>query len=448
MFSLKEKIGYGAASLGDTAVYNLLVVYALFFMTDIAGVETLTAGHIIFIATIWNAFSIGLIGYLSDRFSFAGGRRLPYMKVSIIPMLIALVMMFTVVTGSRIFVCVYYTIVMSFLMTAHSFFMIPYEALGADMTTDSDGRTSIRSYARFFMGLGNLASIVVLLPLIQVFQSSGLSQTRAWQVSILSIAILSAGSQFATCRWFSRKAAGSPPCAEQRSTVLKEYWEVLKLRPLQFLLAVTLLVCVANVFCSSSIAYFMKYNLNISEEGKSLVFAVMTGFGIIMTPLLAAFTKKHDKKVIMAGCYTGAGVLLIGFGIFGIGSLFMLCLYISAFTIGSSAYWQLIYPMLYDISEVDEYKNHRRREATILSLSKIILKVSNACATQLLAGVLFFFGYEPDHSQQSQSALSGIQISLTIVPGILFIAAAIFVLIYPISKKKHEELIRSLRSRY
>ena len=80
MFSLKEKIRYGAASLGDTAVYNLLVIYALFFMTDIAGVETLAAGHIIFISTIWNAFSIGLIGYLSDRFSFAGGRRLPYMS--------------------------------------------------------------------------------------------------------------------------------------------------------------------------------------------------------------------------------------------------------------------------------------------------------------------------------------------------------------------------------
>ncbi|MCI7301167.1 MAG: MFS transporter [Clostridiales Family XIII bacterium] len=447
MFSLKEKIRYGVASLGDTAVYNLLVIYALFFMTDIAGVETLAAGHIIFISTIWNAFSIGLIGYLSDRFSFAGGRRLPYMKASIMPMSAALVMMFTVVKGSALFVGIYYTVVMSLLMTAHSFFMIPYEALGADMTTDSGERTSLRSYARFFMGLGNLTSIAILLPLVKLLQSEGLSQERAWQASILGIAVLSALSQIATCRWFSSKTTGLPPKLKQQKTVIKEYWEVFQLKPMRLLLAVTLLVCIANVFSSSSIAYFMKYNLSISEESKSVVFAVMTGFGILMTPILSACTKKGDKRIVMAGCYIGAGILSIGFGIFGINSLLFLCLYIIAFTIGSSAYWQLIYPMLYDISEVDEYQNHRRREATILSLSKIILKVSNACATQLLAGVLFFFGYEPDMLRQSRTALWGIQISLTVVPGILFLTAAVFVLLYPISKTKHEELIRRLRNR-
>ncbi|MDE8735239.1 hypothetical protein P0G10_19285, partial [Eubacteriales bacterium DFI.9.88] len=65
---------------------------------------------------------------------------------------------------------------------------------------------------------------------------------------------------------------------------------------------------------------------------------------------------------------------------------------------------------------------------------------------QLLAGVLFFFGYEPDMLRQSRTALWGIQISLTGVPGILFLTAAVFVLLYPISKTKHEELIRRLRN--
>ena len=286
----------------------------------------------------------------------------------------------------------------------------------------------------------------ILLPLVKLLQSEGLSQERAWQASILGIAVLSALSQIATCRWFSSKTTGLPPKLKQQKTIIKEYWEVFQLKPMRLLLAVTLLVCIANVFSSSSIAYFMKYNLSISEESKSVVFAVMTGFGILMTPILSACTKKGDKRIVMAGCYIGAGILSIGFGIFGINSLLFLCLYIIAFTIGSSAYWQLIYPMLYDISEVDEYQNHRRREATILSLSKIILKVSNACATQLLAGVLFL-AMNPICCGKAGPPYGGFQISLTVVPGILFLTAAVFVLLYPISKTKHEELIRRLRNR-
>ena len=109
IFSVKEKIGYGAASVGDTAVYNLLIIYSLFFMTDVVKLDPLIA------ATVWNAFSVGLIGYVSDHYSLKGGKRLPYMKASILPMAITLVLFFSVIHGTGFLMVAYYMLLMAAL---------------------------------------------------------------------------------------------------------------------------------------------------------------------------------------------------------------------------------------------------------------------------------------------------------------------------------------------
>ena len=166
-----------------------------------------------------------------------------------------------------------------------------------------------------------------------------------------------------------------------------------------------------------------------------------------MTPVLSRLAKRYDKKRVMMICYLITGAAFLIFGLTGMNTMTSLCIYIVIFTVGTSAYWQLIYAMLYDISELDEYRNNRRREAILLSMSKIVLKLSNASATQLLALVLFWFGYDQNAEVQTGTTLMGIEWSLTLIPGILFLGAAIFVKLYPISEKRHLELVKELQRR-
>lgn len=448
-FSVKEKIGYGTACVGDTAIYNLLIIYGMFFLTDIVKLDPVIAGNITLIATLWNAVSVGLVGYVSDHLPLKGGKRLPYMKVSILPMAITLVMFFTVIGGGTFALAVYYTVIMALLMTFHSSFMVPYEALGADLTMDGESRMALRSYARFFMGIGNLVGVVFLLPAVEQCENAGLSQTRAWQVVIGAIAVIGMISQITTCTIFrDAKSRGKKEIKEEKTLKLfHEYRDLLRLKPMLMLLSVTILVNVANIFCNSSIAYFMKYNLGITENSKAFVMGIMTVAGIVMTPILAGTSKRYDKKKVMIVCYIMTGAMFLFFGVVSMGSVAVLCIYIFIFTIATSAYWQLIYGMLYDISEFDELENNRRREALILSLSKVILKVSNAFATQMLGIVLFLFKYDQNSSIQLPETLTGIQICLTFIPGVLFLAAAVVVIKYPISEKYHGEIVNKLEER-
>lgn len=448
-FTRKDKIGYGIASMGDTIVYNLLIFYSLYFLTDVVRMDPLKAGNVIFFATIWNAFITIFIGYISDNISWRGEKRLSYMRVAILPMLITLVMFFTVVNCNDNLRFIYYFIVITAMMTAYGFFIVPYEAFGSDISRNDDERTDLRSYARLFMGMGNLVGIVFLLPAVERIMQCGLSEKLSWQVTIFVIASIGACSQMVTCVVYRGRDLGAVNISKQkkRENIFREYFDVIKLKPFIFLLSSSFCISVANVFGNSGIIYFMKYNINIGEHSKAVVLGVMTITGIALTPILGKAAKKYDKKNVMLVCYLITAVSFILFKLMGIESKLMLCIYIIVFTVGTSAYWQLIYAMVYDVSELDECINDRKRGAILLSFSKVILRISNACATQLLALVLFIFGYDQNVTMQSNKALLGIEYSIMVIPAVFFICAALCIYFYPLTKEKHEEYVRILNYR-
>jgi len=92
-------------------------------------------------------------------------------------------------------------------------------------------------------------------------------------------------------------------------------------------------------------------------------------------------------------------------------------------------------------------KNSKRREAVITSASKIVLRLSNTFAAQMLAIVLMLFDYDQTLQIQSEKTLIGIECSLTVIPGILFLTGALLVKLYPLSEKKHARIVKVLQRR-
>lgn len=436
----REKIGYGAASLGDTAVYNLLIVYALYYMTDVAKLSPMAAGTIVFVSNLVNALSVIMIGFISDSFPVKGQKRIPYMKLSVIPMGIMLAAFFFTVDAVAPVKACYYGGTMIILMISHSVFMVPYEALGGEITSDPHERTVLRSYARVFMGVGNLLSIVILLPAVSMLQGRGISETKAWFYVAAAIAVIGAASEITTCNFL--KEDKTP--ARKKTTVKKtisEYKEIMKSKPMVILSMMIVLVNIANIFSNSNLVYFMKYSMDRGDNYRAFILLLTTILGMIMTPVLLEASKRADKKYVMTACYIFAGSVFICFGITGISSLTMLCIYIFAFSVGTSAYWQLVYSLLYDVSDIDEHDSGIGRRGLILAAAKVILRVSNAAGTQLLGMVLFLFGYDQNAVEQSELAVCGIRIAFTYIPGILFLLAALSMIVYPVTNDVHKELI-------
>ena len=97
--SVSEKIGY---SLGDAAanfVFMTMILFQANFYTDVMGLAAGTAGLIILVARLWDAFFDPLMGVLADRTRSRWGRFRPWILFTALPWGIVMVLAYTTPIG-------------------------------------------------------------------------------------------------------------------------------------------------------------------------------------------------------------------------------------------------------------------------------------------------------------------------------------------------------------
>lgn len=438
-----ERLGYGIGSVGETILYILYSFYAMFFLTEIAKINTVTAGTIISMSTIVNAFFVIYLGYKSDNCRSKSGRRIPFMKAAILPAILFSLLCFSAIDVPQTLKVPYYTIAVLGMIAMHTLFVLPYEALGAEITDNLKERNSIRNYAKFFMGIGTLLGLSLTSLLVDFFSSARMSQAKSWQSAVAVVIGISALCLVSTVLILRKKAARSRYIGSdaKKSSIVKEYWSVIRIKPFQYLLAITALCSMNFAFSSPAMIYYMSCNMGLAGRYQSVVFIVITLANIVFTPITAHLVKRIGKERAMCLSFIISGVALIVFSFWNLKSFASLAVLAALLTVGNSAYYQLIFPMYYDISILDNHWNNKQREGTILSTAKTVLRIFTALGTQLLAVLLACFGYDEMASVQSSSALTGIKAAFMLVPGVLYLAAALCVRIYPITEETIKKIV-------
>lgn len=143
-------LGYGLGALGQGAAYYFMSSYFVVFLTNCVGLGAAAAGTISSIALLVEVIAGMTVGNLSDKCTSKMGRRRPFMLTSSIVMLPILVIMLHSVDGSLTFKAAYYLFFAILFRIFFSTYEIPYNALGAEIATDYDERTRLRSLARVF----------------------------------------------------------------------------------------------------------------------------------------------------------------------------------------------------------------------------------------------------------------------------------------------------------
>ena len=80
-----EKAGYSAADAAANFVFMTMVLFQANFYTDVMGVAVGTAGTIILIARLWDAFFDPLMGVLADRTNTRWGKFRPWILFTALP---------------------------------------------------------------------------------------------------------------------------------------------------------------------------------------------------------------------------------------------------------------------------------------------------------------------------------------------------------------------------
>lgn len=456
--TFRDKLGYAAAGITDSANFTFMNSYMLFFLTTIAGINPAAAGALVAAGSMISSLWGPLMGFLSDRVNTRFGKRRPFLMAACLPLALALVLCFTKVEATEAARHIYYGLVIVMFWCSFSTFYSPWLALGAEYTSDYGERTEMRSVTYGVTLMGTIFGIAAPPVIIDWLESMGMSESRAWQTMAIVIAVIAfcaLNIAIASSAKKDRPADKNVEFREEKKLRLRDigglfidYWELLKLKPTKFVIGACLCHITAQGVFFSDRLYFFTYNLGLSAVETTMAMLAFPISGMILLKPVVKVSKLLDKRsaLMMFMIIASSGCIIMG-KLIGIESFWGIVAMTFLFAIGNSAFWQLMPVMIYDICEYDEYKNGKRREGIIVSMQTVMETACSGIATLVLGGILQFSGFDETAAVQTESALNGVDFALCVIPAVLMLGCAFMAYKYPITKRKFNEIKAAIEER-
>ncbi len=445
--SLGTKFGYATAALGDACSYSFIGAFLLFFLTSVVGINPVIAGSIAAIGAIWDSICSPVIGYISDKSTSKYGRRRPFLLLTAVPLGVSIIMLFSSINLSESFKYFYYGALVIIFWGLFSSFYVPYLAFGAEITGDYGERTVLRFYAYVFNFIGAVIGVVFPTFIVDYLCRNGVTVEKAWQSAAVIVGIFTTVSILVT--WNCTKGKDkiqNRDSTEKRddsyicsfiNSMITEYWEILRLKPIKYLIGGSIFYLVAGTMVNSDRMYFLTYNLGMEPGVVSRVYLIASISGVVFSPFIIRCSNILDKRqaYIICSAISFTGIIIAW--ITGIHSFWGVIAYSFIFSLGNSCYWQLFPAMIYDVCEVDELISGQRREGIIMSVQSLAEALSSAAAVQVLGIILGLSGFNGNASVQTELTLNWIGNCFTIIPAIFMLLTIIMVIKYPITKKRY-----------
>jgi len=452
--SIKEKIGYSLGDAASNIFFQTFILFITFFYTDVFGLPAAAIGTMFLVTKIWDAVNDPMMGMIADRTNTRWGKFRPYLLWFAIPFGILGVLTFTTpnlsVTGRLIYAYITYTL----LMMAYTVVNVPYSALMGVMTPNSNERTVLSQF-RFFAAF--LATILVqysVLRLVVVFGKDNPAVGWQWAMGILSA--LAVVLLYVT--FFTTKERVHPPKG-QKTSFRGDLSDLFTNLPWVLIGSATVFQLIYIVMRGGAIMYYFTYFVKDQELtlfGKTATYssqAMISAFliaGTVVTILGVILTSRISRAIGKSTAYvTFLGIAGASTGLFfvlrpeNIIPMFILQM-ITSFSVGPVSVLQ--WAIYTDTADYSEWKRGRRATGLTMSASLFALKLGIALGVSALAWILGAYGYQPNQ-EQTERGLLGIRLVMSIYPAIFAFIGMVFMLFYPLNKKRMEQVETELIER-
>lgn len=467
--SIREKIGYSLGDLAANLVFQTLMTYLAYFYTDIYGLQPNDASIIILSVGLVAAFAFNpIMGAIADRTDTKWGKFRPWILWTAAPLGVVALLVFSTpdfdYKGKVIYAVVTYTLLLM-LYAANN---LPYAALSGVITGDMGERNSISSYRFIAVMVAQFFVQVFMLPIIETAgggdKAIGIEIVMTWLAIIGTIMLL--------ITFFTTKERIVPK-PEQNSSVKEDLADLVKNKPWLIMLALTMLVFITLALKGGSYVYyfenyvderaltqFLQPILNFLSEiglnffGENPVsagFGLFNAGGITFMIIGIMFSKKladkYGKRDVFGTFLFLSTIFILLF--YFIPSTSVKYMFISqilhGFFYGITI--PLLWAMIADVADFSEWKTNRRATAIIFSAMMVGLKGGLSIGSALLTGILGNYGYNADLAVQSESAIIGSKLLVSIYPAIPFLIGTGLLFFYEINKKLEVQIENDLKER-
>ena len=438
--SLKEKIGY---SLGDTAshfVWDMVGFWLLFFYTDVYGISAVAAGTIMLVARFWDMAIDPVIGILSDRTKTRWGKFRPYILFGAIPYAVLAILTFTTPHLGEVGKIIYAGATYVLLMTAYAAINLPYSALGAVMTDDTYERAGLNTY-RFIAGFtGQFVVTGLALTLAEFF--GGGDKAQGFQYTVFLFAGLSLVFFFITFK--TTKERVQPPKA-QKNSLKEDIRNLFSNKAWVILALVGIISFIMFAMQNAAIAYYFKYYLG-RENNVQLFNVIGTVALIVALPLSKPLAKRFGNRNVFIGSSLISGFFFMLIYLPGITDLRTIYVFNIIAKMAYAPAVPLLWTMIADSADYGEWTTGRRATGLYFSAAVFAQKAGWGIGAAIAGWILAASSFVPN-VVQNDTAITGIKLLVSVIPGILYMSCALFMIFYRIDSKTTEMMKKELDAR-
>ncbi|HAV13865.1 MAG TPA: hypothetical protein DCX06_10310 [Opitutae bacterium] len=454
---LLTKIKWGFGGLADNFMFNTLTALGTLVYVEHFKFTPELAGLALAMPRLIDAFTDPWIGNLSDNCKSRFGRRRPFMFIGVLLCALLLPLLWTpfgLDTVSYVWYqnipFLYVCTVGSLLAVAYTLFVVPYTALGFELTPDYDERTRVIRWRMLIGLLGSLAAAWLFsIAAADYFPNFGVG--AFWvTVGVAGVVLVSGLIPTFGCKENLEITEQEP------IKLLPAIMYTMTNRPF-LILFITYVVIITALFSAQSIGplIMLHYVFDGSPKAVGLFMGSLGTLAVALSYVSMFFigylSTLFNKRAAMM---IGLGFVLFGTiaNYFAIDPRWPWAMYVAgAITfIGMQGCWLMVDSMVADVCDYDELHTGRRREGMFSSVKGFALKAAQGLTFGLGGYMATAAGYDP-HVVNAAGLDEGIAIkmkALLIGFQAVGLSLAIFLMwFYPISRKRAEETQRLLEAK-
>ena len=447
--SLKEKLGYG---LGDTAsniFFQFVNIFLLYYYTDVFGLSPAAVGTLFVVTRFWDAINDPLMGALADRTTTRWGKYRPYLLWMAIPFGLCGYLAFANPDFSQTGKLIYAYATYVGLMMTYTAINVPYSALMGVMTPNSEERTSLASYRFVGAFSGMLLISLSVRPLVRVLgngdEATGFKLTMGLLAVIATVLFM---ITFATTK--ERVKPQKPP---EGTSLKKDIKFLFKNRP-WIIMVIAGILTLSNVAVRAAVTnHFFKYY--VGDDGSPVFWfldrtslLLSSGALAFITGILftSALSKRFGKRNALMGLTLLNGFTFIGFYFIPADAYGLMLTVNIIGNIIAGPTPALVWAIYSDVADYGEWKFGRRTTGLVFSAAMFAQKMGLTIGGGVSGWLLSGFGFVANETQ-TETAMLGIRLMFSILPGALAIANGVILIWYPLSDEEVNSIEKELITR-
>ena len=450
--SMLKCIGFGSGDLAQNLIYQTISMYLLFFYTNVYGLDPAAAAVMFLVVRIIDVIWDPLVGTFVDKHEPKLGKYRSYLILGGIPLTaFAILCFWNGFSGSLLYAYITYV----GLSMCYTFVNVPYGALNASLTRDTNEITKLTSVRMFMANIGGLAvgmGIPIILRLFDPSESEDMStHDTAWLYTMTIYGLV--GLALLIFCFFQCKERVVMDKKETENVKVSDLWmEFVHNRPLRILAFFFITAFGMMAIANSAGAYYINYNMH----GNAAELSIFMGLGsipaFIFMPMIPAIKKMVGKKgmfyIFLITAIVGMAMLYAVSMIPALKHIWIV--YVAQFVkstgvIVATGYMWALVP---EVISYGEYTHGRRISGIVNALTGIFYKAGMALGGVVPGLVLAFVGFQKEAAEQTAMAQQGILWLVAVIPAILLVLAMFIISKYELDDDRIDEINRAIEAKH